>query len=129
MRIILFKDAYQCWLFNFALPLIGAKKLEKNRGAKIFDLNSAIFWGNEFLSCAHPRSSKKNDFFYFSRYLKTENANRFLSSRRLIWAIGEPDWTKNKEVSPREKLSVFSYRQKIWHFSVLEKVPIFLLSL
>ena len=44
---------------------MGAKKLEKNCGAKIFDLNSAIFWGNEFLSCAHPRSSKKMIFFIF----------------------------------------------------------------
>ena len=62
--------AYQCWHWHFALPLIGAKKLEKNRGAKFFDLNSAIFWGNEFLSCAHPRSSKKNDFFLFFKIFK-----------------------------------------------------------
>ena len=52
-----------------------------------------------------------------------DNTSRFLSSRRLIWFIGETDRTKNKGVRPLAKLSIFAYRQKTWHFSVLEKVP------
>ena len=69
---------------KFAQAVLGAKKSEKNHGAKIFDLNLAVFGAFDILSSTHPIYSKKYDFIQFSRYQKNKDTNGFLSSRRLI---------------------------------------------
>ena len=99
-----------------------AKWSEKNNGEFFFDLTPAVFWGNDFLSYTHPVYSKKKKHFYLLRYFNSENANRFLSSIRSIWAFVEQDSMKNKGVNPLWKMSIFVPRPKNWHFSDLTKV-------
>ena len=101
---------------KFAQAVLGAKKSEKNHGANFFDLIPAVFGAFNILSSTHPINSKKYDFIQFSRYQKNKDTNGFLSSRRLIWAFVELNWTKNKEVTALWNLSLFAFRQKIATF-------------
>ena len=86
-------------------------KNQKKYRCKNFHLSFTIFlwWAIQncdFYSQLIEEFKKKNQNFNCnscingSRYSTATCFKWFLLSRRSIWAIVEPDWTKNKEVSP-----------------------------
>ena len=117
-----------CHFFSeLAGPRLVAKKSEKKYRWIFFDLTSAVFWANDFLT--HPINGNNRNLFYLSRFGKSENAIRFLSSRHLIWAFVEPDSMKKRELAPFEKCRSSRFDRKIDIFQFCKKGTNFRVSL
>ena len=109
------------FFLNFLFAHVGvvAKNSEKNRSEKLFVLDAAVFWGNQFLWTQLTLNGLYKEKLQFSRYWTATCSRSFVLSRRLIWAFVESGWIKNKGVMNFQSLPLFGFQTKNRHFSVL----------